>query len=309
MMHDPYLTRITDIRNKTEFATRYETRVYNDAKKTDWWTDTFEVNELRKLRIKQDQAPGRIKIFDYKFTFPLLSEVIEMVIAFNEQHKGKRNPDGRLAGILIEAKDSQMYRDLYGLEIGKTIIDLLAKYNVETIDKANKICPIYLHSFDYGTIKYWAANTELPRNYLVFTGEALDLDDTNKYATGVGFEEGAIWDYVNHRPSETFTKARDLGLLIHVWTFKDDLLFFNATSNLESYKLAQNLLQLDGVITEFADIYAPVAQLYRAEAQQKAEEQQHPIILSTVTQGRHLQSEASLPVYRLAMPAYLQRIS
>jgi len=41
-----------------------------------------------------------------------------MVIDFNKKLQGKRNPDGRSAGILIEAKDSQMYRDLYGLEIG-----------------------------------------------------------------------------------------------------------------------------------------------------------------------------------------------
>ena len=71
------------------------------------------MQELRRLGIKQDQAKGRIKVFDYKFTFPLLSEVIQMVIKFNLEHKGARNPDGRLAGILIEAKDSQMYRDLY----------------------------------------------------------------------------------------------------------------------------------------------------------------------------------------------------
>jgi len=38
-----------------------------------------------------------------------------MVIEFNKKHKGARNPDGRLGGILIEAKDSHMYRDLYGI--------------------------------------------------------------------------------------------------------------------------------------------------------------------------------------------------
>ena len=112
-MHAPFLTRITNIRAKEDFATRIERRVYNGKNKTDWWTDRFTVGELKTLGIKQDQAPGRLTIFDYKFTFPLLSEVIEMVIAFNKQHGGKRNPDGRLAGILIEAKDSQMYRDLY----------------------------------------------------------------------------------------------------------------------------------------------------------------------------------------------------
>ena len=117
-MHDPYLTRITNIKDKPDFATKFETRVYGGKNKTDWWTDTFTLNELRQLGIKQAQAPGRISRFDFKFTFPTLDDVIEMVIAFNQQHKGKRNPDGRLAGILIEAKDSQMYRDIYGLEIG-----------------------------------------------------------------------------------------------------------------------------------------------------------------------------------------------
>ena len=64
-MHDPFLTRITNIKNVTEFATRYSTRMYNGKNKTDWWTDNFTLNELKRLGIKQDQAPGRISIFDY----------------------------------------------------------------------------------------------------------------------------------------------------------------------------------------------------------------------------------------------------
>ncbi len=188
--------------------------------------------ELKTLGIKQAQAPGRLTIFDYQFTFPLLSEVIEMVIAFNKQHAGKRNPDHRLAGILIEAKDSQMYRDLYGMEIGKDILDLLKKYNIETIAKAEKLAPIYLHSFDLGTVKYWGNNTELPNNFLAFNGEDLNLDDINAYATGIGFEEKVLWDYAANAPTDTFYKARALGLIIHIWTFKDDVLFFNAPTNI-----------------------------------------------------------------------------
>ncbi len=53
-----------------------------------------------------------------------------MVIEFNNKHKGQRNPDGRLAGILIEAKSSEMYRDLYGLEIGETILQVLRDNNL-----------------------------------------------------------------------------------------------------------------------------------------------------------------------------------
>lgn len=125
VMHDPYLTRITNIRNLTQFATRYSTRTYNGEKKSDWWTDEFTLAELKTIKIKQALAPGRLTIFDYLFTFPTLNEVIELVVAFNAKHKGARNPDQRLVGILIEAKDSQMYRDMFGLEIGETILKTL----------------------------------------------------------------------------------------------------------------------------------------------------------------------------------------
>jgi len=43
VMHDPFLTRITNIKDKPEFATRYEKRVYGGSNKTDWWTDTFSL--------------------------------------------------------------------------------------------------------------------------------------------------------------------------------------------------------------------------------------------------------------------------
>jgi hypothetical protein len=52
-----------------------------------------------------------------------------------------------------------MYRDLYDLEIGQTILEVLRKYNIDTIDKSKDVCPIYLHSFDFGTIKYWHGAT------------------------------------------------------------------------------------------------------------------------------------------------------
>ncbi len=80
-----------------------------------------------------------------------------------------------------------MYRDIYNIEIGQTVLELLKKYDIETIDKSAKICPIYLHSFNYGTVKYWSMNSQLPVNYLVEDGDTFDLNDVNKYATGIGF--------------------------------------------------------------------------------------------------------------------------
>lgn len=39
VMHDPFLSRLTNIKNLSSFSTRYSTRSYGGSNKTDWWTD------------------------------------------------------------------------------------------------------------------------------------------------------------------------------------------------------------------------------------------------------------------------------
>ena len=46
-------------------------------------------------------------------------------------------------------------------------------------------------------MKYWGQHTELPNNYLLMKGTKFDLEDVNKYATGIGFQDSIIWDYSN----------------------------------------------------------------------------------------------------------------
>lgn len=149
IMHDPYLSRITDVASRPEFLDRQHRRVFEGKNVTDWWTDNFTLQELLTLHIKQDQAPGRITTLDYFFSFPTLYDIIEYGLAFNLQHQGARNPDGRLVGLLIEAKSSEMYRELYGYEIGATILSVLRKYKLDSVDSCTKRLPIYLHSFDF----------------------------------------------------------------------------------------------------------------------------------------------------------------
>ena len=50
---------------------------------------------------------------------------------------------------------------------------------------------------------------------------------------------------------------------VHIWTFKDDVLLFEAENNIGMYKIGHRVLKLDAIITEFCDIYAPIAQLLR----------------------------------------------
>lgn len=75
-MHDPYLSRLTNVKNISQFSTRYSTRTYQGSSKTDFWTDEFTLAELKTLGIKQAQQADRISQFDYQFTFPTLEEVV-----------------------------------------------------------------------------------------------------------------------------------------------------------------------------------------------------------------------------------------
>jgi hypothetical protein len=114
----------------------------------------------------------------------------------------------------------------------------LKKYNIDTIDKAAALCPIYLHSFDYGTVKYWGDNSELPNNFLSGGGK-FDLSDVVEHATGIGFSDSVLWNYQENRPSDVFLEAKRLGLVVHMWTFKDDVLSLGATSNIVLFILCR----------------------------------------------------------------------
>lgn len=94
-----------------------------------------------------------------------------------------------------------------------------------------------MHSFDYGSVKYWSEKSELPINYLVLKSTKFDLVDVNKYATGIGFQDSIIYDYTTHQMTEVLTESRKLGLMVHIWTFKDDALLFDSRNNLVEFYL------------------------------------------------------------------------
>jgi hypothetical protein len=65
----------------------------------------------------------------------------------------------------------------------------------------------------------------------------LDLEDVNKYATGIGFQDSILYDYSTHRMTEVLSQTRALGMIVHIWTFKDDVLLFDAKTNIVNFIL------------------------------------------------------------------------
>lgn len=150
---------------------------------------------------------------------------------FNEKHKGKRNPDGRIGGVLIEAKDSKFYRSQFNIEIGESILTVLKHLNLDSIEESQLKCPIVLQAFDFETVKYWSQKTDLPIVFLSKHKDKFeeDLEEIAKYASGVGVKESFFYDEENKRvDTRLLEKMRKLGLLVYCWTFRDDDLVFNS---------------------------------------------------------------------------------
>lgn len=102
------------------------------------------------------------------------------MLEFNYQHKGSRNIDGNLVGVVIESKDRQFYVDLFGVEQGELIVDLLRQYGLQTREMAARFAPIILHSFDLLTVQLWHNITDLPNSLLGnFSALQAGLNTTN----------------------------------------------------------------------------------------------------------------------------------
>jgi hypothetical protein len=71
-MHDPFLSRITNVGAFKTFEKRKEKRFYNNTDMLDFWTDQFKLSELKQMKIKQDQGPNRPSVFDGKYSFSTL---------------------------------------------------------------------------------------------------------------------------------------------------------------------------------------------------------------------------------------------
>ena len=68
-----------------------------------------------------------------------------------------------LPGLYIEIKEPQWYLNQYQVDTTTAIFDVLAKYNLETVQKATDAgIPIIIQSFDEGALRKFATLSDLP---------------------------------------------------------------------------------------------------------------------------------------------------
>ena len=66
-------------------------------------------------------------------------------------------------GLYIEIKEPAWYSTEYNLDITQAVFNVLAKYGLETIQKAtNSGIPIIIQSFDEGALRQFSTLSDLP---------------------------------------------------------------------------------------------------------------------------------------------------
>lgn len=58
----------------------------------------------------------------------------------------------------------------------------------------------------------------------------VNLAEVAQFACSVGVNDLVEWDYKQNKSRGMVDQAHSLGLLVHMWTFKDDMLFFNSST-------------------------------------------------------------------------------
>jgi glycerophosphoryl diester phosphodiesterase len=265
--HENEISETTDVASHTEFANRQTTKIIDGEAKIGWFTEDFTLKEIKTLKAKEriPQLRPQNTIYDGLFTIPTLQEIIDLA-------KQKSAEIGRIIGIYPETKYPTYFKSI-GLSLEEPLLKTLA-----TNDYQGANAPIFIQSFEVSNLEYLSTKTNLSLVQLlnvsgkpydfVFSGDERTyrdlitvpgLEEIAKYAQAIGIHKNLLVpkDSVDKllSPTSLVADAHAAGLLVHVWTFRNEDFFlpldFQGNPQGE-YELFFNL-GIDGVFSDHPD--------------------------------------------------------
>ncbi|AGU47528.1 putative glycerophosphoryl diester phosphodiesterase [Variovorax paradoxus B4] len=159
--HDPNLAISTDVAKHPRFAPRKKTIKVDGETQTGWFSNDFTLAEIKTLGGISTDAE-RPQEFNGKFKIPTFQEIIDFA-------KAKSKETGRTIAIYPETKNPTYFRDL-GLPMEDKVIAAInaAGWN-------SKTAPIYVQSFEPGSLKYMKAKGLNTRLIQLIDGDGIDM--------------------------------------------------------------------------------------------------------------------------------------
>jgi glycerophosphoryl diester phosphodiesterase len=232
--HENEISTTTNVADKPEFAGRKTKKEIDGRSVEGWFTEDFTLAELKKLRARERLPDVRKSnvTYDGQFEIPTFEEVLQLLRDWKQKTK-------KTVGVYPETKHPT-YFGMLELPPEKPLIELVKKYGYD-----NKNAPIFIQSFETSNLKLLRRRTKARLIQLIdVIGRPFDwtlaedkrtyaqlitpggLSDISTYADGIGVHK----DLVISRDTEgnlgavtnLIHDAKQSGLLIHVWTFRNE---------------------------------------------------------------------------------------
>ncbi|MDF5710149.1 MAG: glycerophosphodiester phosphodiesterase [Nostoc sp. S4] len=272
--HENEISETTNVASHREFARRQTTKVIDGESKIGWFTEDFTLAELKTLRAKEriPQLRSQNIFYDGLFEIPTLQEIIDLV-------KDKSAQINRQIGIYPETKHPTYFKSI-GLALETPLLTTLI---ANCYQGAN--ATVFIQSFEVDNLKYLSTKTDLPLvqlvnnsgkpyDFVVNSNDSTYIDLVNtsslkeiaKYAQAIGVHKNLLVSQDSTgkllSPTSLVIDAHAAGLLVHVWTFRNEDYFlpldFQGNPQGE-YELFFNL-GIDGVFSDYPDTACAVNQ-------------------------------------------------
>jgi glycerophosphoryl diester phosphodiesterase len=238
--HENEISGTTDVADHPEFADRRTTKTIDGAPVTGWFSEDFTLAELRTLRARErlpELRPGNTA-FDGQFKVPTLQEVIDLVK--DESRKRRKQ-----IGIYPETKHPTYFQSI-GLPLEQPLVKTLRRNGL-----AHRHAKVFIQSFETANLRALNRVISVPlvqllnasgRPYdFVVAGDPRTYADLatpvglkwiDRYADGVGANKDLVVprDSTGHllEPTTLVDDAHDRGLVVHLWTFRNENTFLPA---------------------------------------------------------------------------------
>ncbi len=247
--HENEISTTTDVASHPEFASRQATRTIDGVAVTGWFTEDFDLAELKTLRARErlpELRPGNAR-FDGRFSVPTFEEVLELASSIDRLRAAaaaaRGLPKPTPIGVYPETKHPS-YFSARGLPMETAILEALSRHGFRPGGR-----PAFIQSFEVGNLRALRPLTPLPLVQLIEAeGAPFDLKQGGEpttyadlltapglagvaaYADAIGVPKSAVlrWPAAQSpAPQDTglVRAAHAAGLEVHAWTFRAENAF------------------------------------------------------------------------------------